>query len=190
MRSRTTKDYNEIVARLRSIFPDGWEITAAQREPRMASTADAKQQFQPDLLLELRAPDGSRSNLVVETKSKAIEPRDIPNIVKQLTTYSAGLAALTVPRGAVGAGMIVAAAFVSPRARELLSKLGVGYLDQTGNLRLVLERPAVFVERTGSDRNPFREERPLKSLKGPATARVVRALCDFRPPYGIRGRAD
>lgn len=27
----------------------------------------------------------------------------------------------------------------------------------------------------------------LRSLKGPTAGRVVRALCDFRPPYGFAG---
>jgi hypothetical protein len=32
-------------------------------------------------------------------------------------------------------------------------------------------------------KDPWREPKPLMSLKGRAVARVVRALCDFRPPY-------
>jgi hypothetical protein len=180
------KDYEEILARLRPVLPSGWAITAVDREPRLRSAAGRP--ARPDLVLELRAPDGSRSKLVVEVKKQTIEPRDVLKVVSQLNAYSA---ALPRPRrGEVAAVPFVAAAFVSPRARDLLSNLGAGYVDNTGNLRLVLDRPAVFVERSGSDRNPLREERPLQSLKGPAAGRVVRALCDFKPPYGVRELAE
>jgi hypothetical protein len=48
----------------------------------------------------------------------------------------------------------------------------------------------LFIERTGATSDPRTEVRPLHSLKGGAAGRVVRALCDFRPPYGIRELAD
>ena len=63
---------------------------------------------------------------------------------------------------------------------------GPSYADATGNIRLVLDRPGLFVEVRGSDKDPGSEPRPLKSLKGPTAGRVVRALCDLKPPYGVR----
>ncbi len=48
----------------------------------------------------------------------------------------------------------------------------------------------MFIETQGADRDPVREPRPLKSLKGSAAGRVVRALCDFLPPYGVRTLAE
>lgn len=63
-------------------------------------------------------------------------------------------------------------------------------MDATGNLRLVADDPAVFLEGRGQNRDPDRKPRPLKSLKGAAAGRVVRALCDFRPPYGVRTLAE
>jgi hypothetical protein len=122
--------------------------------------------------LELAAPDRSRSRLVVAYKA-SLEPKEIPQLV-------AGLR-----RGANGVP-VVATRFASPRAREILESLGAGYTDETGNVGLSLERPAVFIRLRGEERNPWREKRPLQSLKGSAAARVVRALCDFAPPYGVR----
>jgi hypothetical protein len=85
---------------------------------------------------------------------------------------------------------MVIAPFLSPRAREELVAAGAGYADATGNLRVALERPALFLETSGAASNPWPEERPLRSLKGPTAARVVRAFCDLRPPYGIRELAE
>jgi hypothetical protein len=81
---------------------------------------------------------------------------------------------------------MLVAPFLSPRARNLLAAANASFADETGNLRVVAADPAVFVESQGADRDPDRQPRPLRSLKGAAAARVVRALCDFAPPYGVR----
>lgn len=86
--------------------------------------------------------------------------------------------------------MLIAAPFLSPRTRDLLSDRNLSYLDLTGNLRLSISQPAVFIETQGATKNPGREKQPLMSLKGPAVARVIRALCDFRPPCTIGESAD
>jgi hypothetical protein len=72
----------------------------------------------------------------------------------------------------------------------LLAQAGVSYADGTGNLRVVVESPAIFLEGVGADRDPDRTPRPLNSLKGAAAGRVVRALCEFPTPFGVRGLAE
>jgi len=84
---------------------------------------------------------------------------------------------------------MVVARFISPRARELLEAEGACYADATGNVRVALERPAVFVKADGAQSNPWREAHDLRSLKGRTASRVVRALCDLRPPFGVRDLA-
>jgi hypothetical protein len=84
----------------------------------------------------------------------------------------------------------VTAEFLSPRTRQLLGEAGASYADASGNLRVVVDRPGIFLEAEGAQKDPGRVPRPLASLKGPAAARVVRALCDFRPPYGVRRLAE
>ena len=51
---------------------------------------------------------------------------------------------------------------------------------------LGLARPALFIERRGADQDPAPIPRESRSLKGAAAARIVRALCDWRPPVGVR----
>ena len=56
-----------------------------------------------------------------------------------------------------------------------------------------MDHPAIFIETTGADKDPAPDTRPLRSLRGQAAGRAVRALADFRPPYGTRelaGRSD
>lgn len=81
---------------------------------------------------------------------------------------------------------LIIAPYLTDRARELIERGGAGYADATGNLRLALRRPAVFIQSSGASSDPWRTERPLRSLRGAVAGRGVRALCDFRPPYGVR----
>jgi len=122
--------------------------------------------------LVLEAPDGRRAEFLVLSR-KRVSPRDVPNLVRQ----AEGELLLVTP-------------FLSPRSRELLVEAGMSYVDATGNLRVVASDPAIFLEDRGEDRDPDRRPRPLRSLKGAAAGRVVRALCDFVPPYGVLRLAD
>ncbi len=54
------------------------------------------------------------------------------------------------------------------------------------NLLLRIDDPAVYIERQGAGKDPWRPERPARSLKGAKAARIVRALVDFVPPLGVR----
>ena len=127
-------------------------------------------------MITIESPDGARTSLVVEVKSR-LEPFDVERVLHQLRAHEAG-----VP--------MIVARYLGPRARERIVELGGNYADATGNFRLVLENPALFIEASGADRDPAPERRSLGSLKGPAAGRVVRAACDFRPPFGVRDLAE
>lgn len=82
--------------------------------------------------------------------------------------------------------VLIAAPFLSSRTRERLRKSGFAYADLTDNVRLSLSEPGLFIETTGATENPEPSPRERKSLKGAKAGRLVRALCDFRPPIGLR----
>ena len=156
-------------------LPPAWSVTS---KPEVRGRGGRS-----DVLLTLTAPDGTTATILVEAK-RVVEPRDVTSVLQQLTSYrdaSDGAAVL-----------MVAASFLSPRARELLEDAGAGWFDATGNLRLRIDRPSVFLDRVGASRNPFTDadDRRLKSLKGPGAARVVRALLDAAPPFGVRTLAE
>ncbi|MHB8574514.1 MAG: hypothetical protein ACYDCQ_04195 [Dehalococcoidia bacterium] len=85
---------------------------------------------------------------------------------------------------------LAVAAYFSPRIRSELTRNGIAYADATGNLRLAIDEPALFIETTGADRDPSPHDQPLRSLRGAAAGRAVRALCDFSPPYGTRALSE
>jgi hypothetical protein len=135
-----------------------------------------------DALLRLCAADGTCGTFIVEAKNW-VEPKDVSTIADQLTTYRRlGDVEAAVP--------VLVAPFLSSRTRDRLEERGVGYIDLTGNVRVVLDRPALFVQASGAERDPRREERPARTLKGAKAARIVRALCDFAPPLGVRELAE
>ena len=156
-------------------LPAGWRATPlpttkngqAQRGQAMAM---------PDALIEIRSPQGATGMLVLETRSR-VEPRDVTTLVAQLRGYGKGTPILIAP-------------FLSLQTIERLRAADVAYMDLTGNARIVVNRPGLFVETQGARQDPRREERPARSLKGAKAGRIVRALCDFLPPLGVRDLAS
>jgi hypothetical protein len=169
---------NRLVARaideLSARLPSNWRMEIDFEPARSARVFDA--------LLKLCAPDGTCGVLILEAKNR-IEPRDASKIADQLTAYG------RLSDGEVAVPVLVAP-FLSSRTRERLEECGVGYIDLTGNVRVVADRPALFVHTRGAERDPRREERPARTLKGAKAGRIVRALCDFAPPVGVRELAE
>ena len=126
----------------------------------------------PDAFVLVRAPDGKEALFAIEVKSK-VEPRDVPRLADTLQRYTSG------PR-------VVVAPFISRRTQQALRQAGIGYADLTGTVYLTAKEPALFIRDQGAIVDPWREGRAIHSLKGPTAGRVVRALCDFRPPFGLR----
>ena len=141
--------------------------------------------MQADAILKIRDPDGLSAVILLEAKMAPLEPRLVAEVASKLRDPSLqgydgaeGPDAAQVP--------MVVSPYLSPLARERLVAAGISYVDSTGNMRLTVDRPAVFIETQGADKNPFREERPLRSLKGGKAARAARGLMDYRPPFGTR----
>ncbi len=149
----------------------GAEITR-RLPPRWELLVDQLPRCDVDAVFELRGPDLKRSRLAVEVKD-AIEPRLVDRALERVR--KAGLM-----------GGLLVAPYIGPEARERIAQAGYGYADATGNLRIVMEQPALVIEATGASKNPWTEDRALASLKGAAAGAVVRAVCDTLPPYGVR----
>jgi hypothetical protein len=145
-------------------LPSSWTVELQRRDRGVVPW---------DGVIHIRRKGQPPGEIFVEVR-KNLDPKDVPRLVEETR------------ENARGRPVVVAAGFLSPQTRRRLTEAGASYVDATGNLRVVLDQPAVFVEGTGADKNPERENRPLASLKGPAAGRVVRAVADFTPPYGVR----
>ena len=85
--------------------------------------------------------------------------------------------------------LIVMAPYLSKSVREVLEARGASYADQTGNARVVIDEPGLFILTAGADSNPWPDKRKL-SLRGIKAGRFVRALAVKRPPVGVRELAE
>ena len=135
-----------------------------------------------DAIWEIRDPGGVSSDVIVEAKASPVEPRLVDSVVSQLKALSNPAS----ERGGAPPALMLVSSYLSPLTRERLAEAGISYADSTGNTRFSVNRPAVFIETQGADKNPFREDRPLRSLRGGRAARVTRGLLDYRPPFGTR----
>jgi hypothetical protein len=148
---------------LPAALPPGWALVRAR--PAKAN---------PELEWVVRAPGGESATFAVRFH-RSSPGRQLDALVGQ-------------PRDA-GSRALVAAPFLSPTVREALAERGVSYADATGNLRLVADRPGLFVQRPGAHKDPWPTDDTLRSLRGRAAWRAVRALVDHRPPFGVRDLA-
>jgi len=148
-------------------LPNGWEVrpTSAPREL--------------DWAFEVVAPDGTRGTVIVEAKT-ITNARDVPLLLDRFTRADPGAAA-----------RLVVSRYLSPRAREALTERDLSYVDATGNIRVDLRRPAVFVQEKGADSDPWRTpDRPTNTLKGRPASRIVRALVDIPRTWKMRDLAQ
>jgi hypothetical protein len=154
---------------LRALVPANWTI-AERAEPAGGQAVSGR----PDAVVVLQEPTGPSTRLVVEARERLL-PRDV-------ATVAGGRLALLRDLDPY-ATVLVIAPWLSQRTRDLLTEQGVAYLDLTGNVLLVLDRPALFIRTTGAAQDPNPPVRGGLSLRGRAAGRVVRLLADVRPPY-------
>jgi hypothetical protein len=148
-------------------LPTGWStrLTVETGDPRV------------DGLIELVAENGQSARFVAEAK-QVVEGRDVGPLLEQLAAL-----ARNVPNGQ---GLVVAR-YLSPPVRAKLTDAGLSYIDATGNMRIEVASPALFLSDRGADRDPWRGRgRPRGTLKGAPAAKIVRALADFTGPWTIR----
>ena len=161
-------------------LPPRWRLLEREREAAVRLPQDSTRIV--DAIWEIRDPAGISSDVIVEVKTNPVEPRFVDSVVSKLKVLSnSGSERVADPP----ACMLIST-YLSPLARERLTEAGVSYADSTGNIRFSVDRPAVFIETQGADKNPFREKRPLRSLRGRRAARVARGLLDYRTPFGTR----
>ena len=157
---------SQVAQQLQKRLPADWSagLKPARSRGGVVSAADAT--------LSIRRSGAPAGIVRVEVKSR-LEPKDVDILAATL-------------RPTPEQPVLIAAPFLSRRTLERLRDRGFAYADLTGNVRLVLAQPGLFIDTTGARENPAPSTRDRKSLKGPKAGRLVRALCDFRPPVGLR----
>ena len=159
----------QIVARS---LPWGWSAKVSQAPGRSTGSRVVS--------LRVRTSEGEQSEFAIVSK-RSLNPMGAGQLLDTM-----GVEATTSQRGAKLVHLAVIAPYLSERTRELIASRGASYIDSTGNMRLQSDRPALYVLTNGADKDPWPDDQPLKSLRGRGAARALRAIVDFRPPYGVR----
>ena len=142
-----------------------------------------------DASFALDDPHGVSAIIIAEVKVSPLEARQISGLM-DLWQRRLMPKCLECWGPDSNLALMVVAPFLGRSARERLSESGISYADATGNIRFALHKPAVFIETQGANRNPWRENVPLRSLRGNKTGRVVRGFLDYQPPFGTRELAS
>lgn len=126
-------------------------------------------------ILRVSAPDGRTATLVVEVK-RSLDPRHALELV-----HAKGDPA---PSGS----RLVVAPWMSAETLARLTAARINALDLSGNMRIALSDPGLFIEAHGAEHDPSPKARRA-TLNGTKAARLVRALCVATPPIGVRALA-
>lgn len=163
----------QAVSWLTDRMPRGWEIEIS--EPPSGGP-----DVGVDSRITLKGPNGTLSTIIVEEK-QSVSPRmvlaDLSRRVRSARNMGAHLP------------LLVVAPWLSRRTRDLLADEDIGYIDLTGNALLRVDNPPFFLQTAGAERNPWPQGRGRAQLRGAKAARLIRALVDVRPPYGVRDLA-
>lgn len=155
---------------LRESLPDDWEVDRFPMESG-GEVATA---------LRLTASNRTSAALAVDAR-RALTPRDAEGL------FAGAASALRALAGNIP--VLVVAPWLSPRTQDVLAKQDVNYIDLTGNVRLKLSNPTVYLRSQGAQKNPNPKRRGQVSLRGAKAGRLVRFLADVPAPYGVRGVA-
>lgn len=154
---------------LASRLPPGWAVERVEGQGAGAREADALFAFNTRLGM-------GGGSVIVEARPN-FRPADVDRLLGGLTRRL---------REAAGSRPILLVSdFLSTRTRELLAKEDISYLDLTGNIRLVMESPPLFVNVDGASRRPAANRQRAAGLAGAKVGTIVRFLVEVVPPYGV-----
>jgi hypothetical protein len=156
----------EGIRELRQRLPPGWVLG----EPR---TAVVSQDTECDAVAEMTAPDRRTGLVCFEAKAR-LEPKGV--------LFLSHFAQNQKIQGL----LVIVTRYLSEATQVRLREAGLSYIDLTGNMWISMSEPGLFVETHGASKDPTRQERPARSLRGAKAGRIVRALVDTKKPPGVR----
>ena len=157
---------DDLLKMFRKVLPDGWNVTF--------SHSGVSGIFEPDGFLKIRNSSGEEAEFVAYISSSVSSPALVISRLREMASR------IVVPA-------IYISEYVGPTMRRSLAEEGFGFLDPTGWIRLVGERPMLFILSEGAKKSP----RPVTAksvtrLNGVAVNRVLRALCEVELPVRVR----
>lgn len=161
---------------LRSVLPTTWTVALSDR---IVTTPGGSVEI--DGVINVTTPQGLASFLVEPKRNLT------PKGAEQMF---AGMARRYRQVNPFSSATLVVAPWLSARTREVLTAEGINYIDLTGNARIEVTSPGLFLSYQGADRDPLPAPRGKARVRGPKAGRLIRFLCDVTPPYSVSGIAS
>lgn len=153
---------------LSGLLPTDWKVERQNQKSQMTGR-------DVDGFLTVVAPGGTGLSFFAQSRA-SMSPRVVHEMV------GGPIQALQTQ----GTLLLAVAPWLSEASQKLLTEAGWSYVDLTGNIWISTTNPASFIHLQGATRNPAPRSRGALRLGGARTGRLLRFLCDVRPPYGVR----
>jgi hypothetical protein len=132
---------------------------------------------QVESIIDVTIPNGGLVSFLVEARA-SVTPRDAQQLFS-------GIARRYRQLNPFGTSILVVAPWISTRTQNILVEEGINYIDLTGNARVEVASPALFLSHRGANRSPEPKPRGKARVRGPKAGRLIRLLVDVRPPYSV-----
>ncbi|MGA4508465.1 hypothetical protein ACQB6R_09765 [Propionibacteriaceae bacterium G1746] len=152
-----------VLRRVESLLPASWRLHLQQ---------DGLSTTGIDGVVTLAGPTGDAAEFAVQAKRGGLP---------------VGVVLSLLARSSAGRPLLFVSDYLGPALRDALDLAGVSYADATGWVRIVSDEPLILLTGQGASKSP-RAGRgsSLVRLNGPATGRIIRALCEVSTPVGVR----
>lgn len=151
-------------------LPPGWSVERAEGQGAGSGEGDA--------LFLFKAQSGAGSGAAIVEARRNFAAADVDRLLGGLTRR--------LREALSDRPIMLVSEFLTPRARERLAEEDISYLDLTGNARLVMRNPPMFVETAGAERRPRSSTTKRRAgVSGVEAGRVIRFLAEVEPPYGV-----
>ncbi len=157
---------------LRDRLPEGWQV---EYESEAKAPVWGSRYFF-DAITRITAPDQVVGEILVEAKVR-FSPRD-------------ALLIGTMKDRIGERPVLVISPFLSRNTRARLQEEGLNWLDLTGNLRLAMTKPGLFLESQGAERRVGGGKRAARTIKGERAGRIVRTVLSAPLPIGVTDLAQ
>lgn len=154
------------VAWLKARLPANWKIELTQQLNQSGRRLDG--------LLNIQANQGG-ATVILEVRTR-LGPREAAQLssgmvqrMRDLTNYP----------------ILVVSRWLSPQTRDVLVKNNLNFLDLTGNSRIALDFPTLYLQTEGASKDPDPLPKGRVRLQGPKAGRLLRTIVDYEPPYGV-----
>lgn len=162
---------DQAISWLKDRLPEDWGV---EKTPAQSLDLNVSRE---DLRITLKGPHSHGGTTIAIEAKQSVSPRFVQELLLPQVRTARNMGGFHP--------LVVVAPWLSKKTRDLLTENRIGYIDLTGNARVLADNPPLYLETVGAERNPAPKEPGKAQLRGTKAARLIRLLTDVRPPYRL-----